>query len=121
MAYTPTTWAAGDKVTAEKLNNIEQGIVNAGILIVNENQETYTLDKTWQEIADAPFAVIKSNGGYIYITGMVSASAYAVVGFSVDPTANITAVAYVAQTVDDYPVYYDPDSPAPDNGGGGDA
>lgn len=28
--YTPTTWAEGDIVTATKLNNIEQGIVNAG-------------------------------------------------------------------------------------------
>lgn len=29
MSYTPTTWETGDKVTAEKLNKIEQGIVNA--------------------------------------------------------------------------------------------
>ena len=28
MAYTPTLWAKGDKVTSEKLNKIEQGIVN---------------------------------------------------------------------------------------------
>lgn len=26
MAYTPTTWATGDIITAEKLNNIERGI-----------------------------------------------------------------------------------------------
>ena len=26
MAYTPTEWKKGDKITAEKLNNIEQGI-----------------------------------------------------------------------------------------------
>ena len=30
MAYTPTTWVTGDKVTATKLNKIEQGIANAG-------------------------------------------------------------------------------------------
>jgi len=29
MAYTPTTWKTGDKVTAEKLNKIEQGIADA--------------------------------------------------------------------------------------------
>lgn len=29
MSYTPTTWHKGDKVTAEKLNKIEQGIVDA--------------------------------------------------------------------------------------------
>lgn len=28
MAYTPTLWAKGDKVTSEKLNKIEQGIVD---------------------------------------------------------------------------------------------
>lgn len=31
MSYTPTTWANGDTITATKLNNAEQGIVNAGI------------------------------------------------------------------------------------------
>lgn len=29
MSYTPTSWHKGDKVTAEKLNKIEQGIVDA--------------------------------------------------------------------------------------------
>ena len=28
MAYTPTEWKNGDVITAEKLNNIENGIVN---------------------------------------------------------------------------------------------
>lgn len=30
MAYTPTTWATGDIVTAEKLNKLEQGVEGAG-------------------------------------------------------------------------------------------
>lgn len=30
MAYTPTTWATGDVITADKLNNMENGILNAG-------------------------------------------------------------------------------------------
>lgn len=29
MAYTPNTWSVGDVITAEKMNNIEQGIVDA--------------------------------------------------------------------------------------------
>ena len=29
MSYTPTEWKNGDTITAEKMNNIEQGIVNA--------------------------------------------------------------------------------------------
>lgn len=28
MAYTPTTWNDGDLITAEKLNNLEQGVQN---------------------------------------------------------------------------------------------
>lgn len=30
MSYTPTTWATGDTITAAKLNNMEDGIANAG-------------------------------------------------------------------------------------------
>lgn len=28
MAYTPTTWKDGDIITAEKMNKLEQGVVN---------------------------------------------------------------------------------------------
>lgn len=61
MSYTPTNWQTGDIITAEKLNNMENGIENS-VLIVHENYDestdTTTLDKTWQEIVDANFAVI---------------------------------------------------------------
>ena len=30
MAYTPTTWVTGDKITANALNKIENGIANGG-------------------------------------------------------------------------------------------
>lgn len=30
MSYTPTDWKTGDVITADKLNNMESGIVNAG-------------------------------------------------------------------------------------------
>lgn len=61
MSYNKTTWATGDIVTAEKLNNIENGITNNNIytasIISNVDEstgeETVTLDKTWQEIFDA--------------------------------------------------------------------
>lgn len=32
MAYEPTEWKNGDIITAEKLNKIENGIANNGIL-----------------------------------------------------------------------------------------
>jgi len=58
MAYTKQTWATGDVITEEKLNHIEDGITNAGgVLIVNNNYDESTskntLDKTWKEIHDA--------------------------------------------------------------------
>lgn len=61
MSYNKTTWATGDIVTAEKLNNIENGIVNNNIYMVSvisnvdesTEDETLTLNKTWQEIFDA--------------------------------------------------------------------
>lgn len=54
MAYEPTEWEAGMKVTASRLNKIEQGIVDAGgVMIVHENEDTSTLDKTFAEIRNA--------------------------------------------------------------------
>lgn len=52
MAYTKNTWTDGDIVTSEKLNHMEDGIANAGgIMVINDTDGT--LDKTWQEIHDA--------------------------------------------------------------------
>ena len=55
MSYTKTTWADGDIITAEKLNNIENGIYNNDGLVVNviENNGDYETDTTWQQIHDA--------------------------------------------------------------------
>ena len=39
MAYSPTTWQTGDTVTAEKLNNMEQGIANAVLMLEYELQD----------------------------------------------------------------------------------
>lgn len=62
MAYTPTEWATGDVITAEKLNNIEGGVMAAGPLIVNLSYSSVvndryatgsTLDKSYSEIMAA--------------------------------------------------------------------
>ena len=48
MAYTPNTWAAGDTITAQKLNNMEQGISDAGggalYVKISVDGETVTAD-----------------------------------------------------------------------------
>ena len=54
MAYNKNTWANGDVISAEKLNNIEQGIEDAsgsgGVEVINwtmtESNETITLTTT---------------------------------------------------------------------------
>ena len=56
MSYTKTTWQDGDVITADRLNNMENGIANAApMVIVNGtyNNGEIILDKTWQEIYDA--------------------------------------------------------------------
>ena len=72
MSYNKHTWATGNVVGAVDLNRMEQGIEDAGnsgsgeVLVVNavynENDDSYTLDKTWQEIYDAfPFVAVYIN------------------------------------------------------------
>lgn len=61
MSYEKQNWESGQTITAEKLNHIENGIASTGgVLIVHEIEENnrFRLDKTWQQIADAEFAVL---------------------------------------------------------------
>lgn len=60
MSYTPTEWKTGDIVTSTKLNKLEQGVANAGPLMVNvtvtdngDDTYTYTCDKTAGEMLTA--------------------------------------------------------------------
>ena len=72
MSYTPTTWATGDVITAEKLNNMENGIANAGSgtsagnavvfeFTAAQDPESYgnyiiTTDVTFEEVKSAMLA-----------------------------------------------------------------
>lgn len=61
MSYTPTTWTTGDTITATAMNKIENGIANAGgVLVCNssysQDADTFVLDKTAQEIYNALLA-----------------------------------------------------------------
>ena len=71
MSYEPTVWAAGDVVTATKMNKIEQGISensgggNTGLVVdIEEEDGTYILSERFSTIADC----IES-GGMVYIHG----------------------------------------------------
>ena len=58
MSYTPTTWETGDTITAEKLNNMEDGIENANepfIVTLTPTAQDFSgvMDKTPREIYNA--------------------------------------------------------------------
>lgn len=65
MTYEKTTWAAGDVVTAAKLNNLENGVANAGATIVSVNTSTGALSMTAGEL----FQAVKSGVVMAQITG----------------------------------------------------
>ena len=65
MSYSKTTWANGDTITAEKLNNIENGIVA---------NETAAVDAMPY---DVEFAVTESEGTYSATTEAVLATVVA--------------------------------------------
>lgn len=104
MAYTPTNWQTGDTITAEKLNNMEQGIASAGdggLLIVNESN--HTLDKTWQEISDAGFSVLHSQyDEQLLQMGCVEDEGDYLVSYWTFGLANL--VLFIASSASAYPV-----------------
>lgn len=57
MAYIPTVWATGDVITAEKLNNMEQGIeasVPYWVTFSDDEQSgNVVCDKTYDEVLAA--------------------------------------------------------------------
>lgn len=113
MSYTKTNWQTGDTITAEKLNHAEQGIydnsTSGGVLVVHDVDET--LDKTWQEIHDADFAVLKIT----YNENFISTSI--ILGTEIDHGVYMVyfghngedTIAYMASSASGYPTI--PDQP----------
>lgn len=103
MSYEPTNWKDGDLVTSAKLNKIEQGIAaGGGVLIVHD--EDGTLDKTWQEIYDADFAVIshiEDGQKIIYPINHIGVNKTNM--FVVDTIQGV--LSFSASTPDDYPTF----------------
>lgn len=84
MAYNKTTWETGDVITAEKLNNIENGIAAIkGVMSItlSEDGDTATLSATWQQISDAFGSMTPV---FVYTTES-SVMAYMVVFAEYDP------------------------------------
>lgn len=118
MSYTPNTWKSGDVVTSAKLNNIENGIASAVLkanISIDEQTGIATLDKTWQEILDANYAVIVvphgSNEGFDFV--MVASiytmpkdgggTAYSVTGVAFSPEGSAIVMPLETDSADGYP------------------
>lgn len=59
MAYQKQTWVTGETITEQKLNHMEDGIANTILIVgITEDGTKEILDKTWQQIYDASYAVV---------------------------------------------------------------
>lgn len=67
MAYTPTEWATGDVITAQKLNKMEQGIAGAGLQLYGPyyaNSGDVTIASG--QIGNVPLSTITNGPGEHY-------------------------------------------------------
>lgn len=81
MAYNPTNWKSGDVVTAEKLNNIESGIVESNVIPVitftapgTSPDSPRTCDKTFEELCEMGYQAVvrttdETGSYYVYEIG----------------------------------------------------
>ena len=67
MAYTPTTWVAGDTVTATKLNKLEQGVANAGSGYPMAEITTSGFSSATQIAGPFAYAEPRQGGGYKFV------------------------------------------------------
>ena len=117
MAYTPTEWLDGDLITAERMNKIEDGIVNAGSgesggsgnYIVHADPSTFTLDKTAQEIynamADDLSCFINTVQSAIGVVQRFTIDVVDMNGKTVIALSNGIMFTFVFDTPSDYPVF----------------
>ena len=132
MSSEPTTWKAGDTVTSEKLNKMEQGIANGGIIEIIEVTATgdgFVLGKTANEIANLMksgkliFARYYQEGDNIYycinlyINAMQKSNSSPWYFVANAPDEDFSTFTFVAETDNDYPTFT---PPSEDNSGAGD-
>ena len=114
MAYTKTVWQTGDTVTAEKLNNLENGVASANdvVVIYASTDDTGTLDMcypykdaemetlfTLEELkatVGKPVVITLTNGNYYYPyahrlmeTSMFGVFCYGVIVYSSNTFTNV--------------------------------
>ena len=116
MSYEKTTWETGDVITAEKLNNIENGIANSVVtLSIVAGEPANHLDKTWSEInaliEGGSLVLIKQTTEYatsiafVVITGIMGESVYGVVGIGFNSNGQASPLLLATTSEDGYPAF----------------
>lgn len=112
MSYEKQNWKNGDVITESKLNHMEDGIATGGgVLVVGAtvSEDAITLGNTWQEICDAPFAVVVTREepeggvavGYSSIIGILHMDG----AYMVMIDRGGTQEPFTCETADGYPVF----------------
>lgn len=112
MSYEKQNWKNGDVITESKLNHMEDGIATGGgVLVVGAtvSEDAITLGNTWQEICDAPFAVVVTREepeggvavGYSSIIGILHMDG----AYMVMIDRGGTQETFTCETADGYPVF----------------
>lgn len=107
MAYEKHTWETGETITAEKLNNLEDGVSGSGgILCVREQDDGayIVLDKTFNEISTH----LQSGGIAFTLRGSQNNITVKLIQIVTDQGYKVQTSDYsfYAMSADDYPRIY---------------
>lgn len=84
------------------------GGAGGGVLVANVDTQTYTLDKTWAEIDEATFTVVKINDGKnnlsLPVISTIRSSAKRFIVTCLYPEEQPGVMQFVATSADGYPV-----------------
>lgn len=87
----------------------EGGGAGGGVLVANVDTQTFTLDKTWAEIDEAPFTVAKIKEGKnnlsLPVLSTIRSSAKRFIVTCLYPEEQSGVMQFVATSADGYPVY----------------
>lgn len=108
------TYTASEGEAYGTVNVSTGGSTGGGVLVVNVDAENHVLDKTWQEIADADFAVIKDtyNGEATtepvldaWVSDETAQTVYSITTIRSLSGANPETLVYYCSSADDYPIF----------------
>ena len=113
MAYEPTVWKSGDKITSAKLNKVENALSGTSkvyfIDVTIDAEDNLTFNETYQQIADkfadgVVFARFYQSNVCISTQLVTSCDHMEGTGYLVTLQGMLGPEQYVASTPNDYPI-----------------